>query len=290
MNDPSIYVYTRTIPLAKHNVATLAVSTTHNIVFMNNEYYSDAVSARCLQTGRECYRLEGHRHYIASLCLSVDGRTLFSGSRDRTIKEWDLDTRQCRRTFQCHGVVHVLMLPSDNSHTLWSGSWGTIFKQWDLTTGQALRILMPAIDHTIFYTIALSPTVCTLYHLDTSKKAIVALNLHTARSGRIFSGHEDTILTLCVSIDHRMLFTGAYDGTMKQWDLKTGRCVCTFTDHTVGMLRALSLSHDQSTLCAAAHDGTLKLWSRVNAADLSHLSGGELPVVLTTLVMYYVLD
>jgi WD40 repeat protein len=43
-----------------------------------------------LATGKEIAALKGHTGNVRCLSLSPDGRTLASGSDDRTIKLWDL--------------------------------------------------------------------------------------------------------------------------------------------------------------------------------------------------------
>ena len=44
-----------------------------------------------LESGKETLSLRGHTDSVSSLALSVDGKRLFSGSVDATIKVWDLE-------------------------------------------------------------------------------------------------------------------------------------------------------------------------------------------------------
>ena len=44
-----------------------------------------------LETGKETLTLRGHTALVTSLALAADGKRLFSGSADNTIKVWDLD-------------------------------------------------------------------------------------------------------------------------------------------------------------------------------------------------------
>ncbi|MCA6575603.1 MAG: hypothetical protein IM549_20795, partial [Pseudanabaena sp. M53BS1SP1A06MG] len=48
----------------------------------------------CLET------LQGHSHWVASLALSQDARTLISGSWDETIACWDITTGKCWQTLR----------------------------------------------------------------------------------------------------------------------------------------------------------------------------------------------
>jgi WD40 repeat protein len=44
-----------------------------------------------LETGQEMLTLGGHSSMVLSLALSSDGKRLFSGGFDQTIKAWDLE-------------------------------------------------------------------------------------------------------------------------------------------------------------------------------------------------------
>jgi WD40 repeat protein len=47
----------------------------------------------------EIRRLKGHRHFVMSLAFTPDGQFLISGSRDKTVKLWDITEGRERNTF-----------------------------------------------------------------------------------------------------------------------------------------------------------------------------------------------
>ena len=55
-----------------------------------------------LEAGKETLTLRGHTSAVTSLALSGDGKRLFSGSYDETIKVWDLEAGKEILTLRGH--------------------------------------------------------------------------------------------------------------------------------------------------------------------------------------------
>ena len=55
--------------------------------------------------------LEGHSDSVLSVAISGDGQMIVSGSRDTTLKLWDVETRELMKTIEGHskGVISVAM-------------------------------------------------------------------------------------------------------------------------------------------------------------------------------------
>jgi WD40 repeat protein len=52
--------------------------------------------------------LDGHSDAVNSVAFSPDGKTLASGSEDKTIKLWDLSGKNVREFFYEPGAPHMV--------------------------------------------------------------------------------------------------------------------------------------------------------------------------------------
>lgn len=73
---------------------------------------------------------------------------------------------------------------------------------------------------------------------------------------REINAHDDGILTL--KYDHRYLFTGSYDTTVKIWETQTGKHIRTLQSHTQAVK---TLVYDEQKLITGSLDKTIKVWN-----------------------------
>ncbi|MEH2151563.1 nSTAND1 domain-containing NTPase, partial [Nostoc sp.] len=86
----------------------------------------------------EVNTLEGHSREVNSVGFSPDGKTLASGSEDKTIKLWDVSTGKAIKTLTGHSSRVYSVGFSPDGKTLASGSEDKTIKLWDVSTGKAI--------------------------------------------------------------------------------------------------------------------------------------------------------
>jgi len=113
------------------------------------------------------HTLTGHTHIVSSLAMSQDGKLLLSGSRDRTIKIWQLETGQLIHTLNGHTEAINAIALSPDGQTIASASTDQTVKIWHTETGILLTTFT---GHTKPVTsIAFSPDGQTLASASTDK-------------------------------------------------------------------------------------------------------------------------
>jgi hypothetical protein len=85
--------------------------------------------------------LEGHTDWVRAVAVSPDGRFIVSGSDDRTVKVWELESGRLLRSLEGHtdGVRAVAVSP--DGRFIVSGSSDRTVKVWELESGRLLRSL-----------------------------------------------------------------------------------------------------------------------------------------------------
>ncbi len=248
--------------------------------------------------------LSGHSDSVWSVALSSDGKTLVSGSEDKTIKIWNIDTGQLIRTLNGHSdSVRSVALSSDgqiiasgsgdktlklwnletgvrtfsqhsgpvwsvafspDGQTLVSGSEDNTIKIWHLPTGELRRTLVGHSGRV--FSVAVSPD--GQIASASSDKTIKIWNLDTGMS-RTLEGHSDAVRTVVFSSDGKKLASSSWDKTVKVWDLRTGKVIRTFVGHSD---RAVSVAFTSDGLASTSVDKTIKIWD-LQTGLVSNLSG-----------------
>jgi WD40 repeat protein len=167
-----------------------------------------------LQTGESWLTLFGHKEKVCCLSISHNGKTLISGSEDKTIRVWDLKTGELLQTLKGHqSSVNKIVLSTDGE-TLISGSKDQTIKVWELKKGNLLHTLK---GHSATLQ-ALTLSSHSRYLLSGCEAGIV--NLWDLQAGKILqtlNGHNQAIRVLAFSYDEQMLASGCDAGILKLW-------------------------------------------------------------------------
>ena len=86
-------------------------------------------------TGSHMAVLSEHTDEVESLAFSLDGTSLVSGSRDSTLKLWDVQTGGVVKTFHGHAKCVSSVSISADCTMIASGSWDKTIRLWDIQTG-----------------------------------------------------------------------------------------------------------------------------------------------------------
>jgi serine/threonine protein kinase len=219
--------------------------------------------------------LTGHSGQVYSLAYSPDGRYLASGSKDRTIKIWEVATGKQLRTLTGHSHSVNSVVYSPDGRYLASGSgdntikiWKVATKIWKVATGKELRTLT---GHSSgLSSVAYSPDGRYLASAS-SDKTIKIWEVATGKQLRTLTGHSHSVNSVVYSPDGRYLASGSEDKNIKIWEVATGKALRTLTGHSY-LVWSVAYSPDGRYLASGSYQ-TIKIWEVATGKELRTLTG-----------------
>lgn len=208
-----------------------------------------------------------------SVALSSDARVLALGTMDGTIKLMDTATGKYSRLLSGHQGVVTSLAFSPLGTILASGSVDKHVKLWDLNSGLELRDL---VGHNILVSsVAFSADGKTLLSASNNAFEGLAVKLWEVNSGRELLNHLELGRRgngFALSPNGKTFATGAFDGTIKLWNVDEDSVLVTITG--AGSIKYLTFSPDGSVLASLGQSAReVKLWQVPNGKNYSNLSG-----------------
>lgn len=172
---------------------------------------------------KQTFTLRGHTDWVNHVRMDSASRTVFSASDDLSVKLWDLDSKQCIKTFHGHvgQVQQILLMPAD-------------FEPDEVPCNDALDTA------SVHSGRSATPTPSP----DQAKEDRAAF-------GSAFVADESRPLP------PRYMLTGGLDNTVRLWDIATGKCIRSMFGHVEGIW---GLVGDTLRVVTGANDSMTKIW------------------------------
>lgn len=202
-------------------------------------------------------------HDKSVLCLQFDENEIVSGSSDASIKIWDRRTLQLKNVLKSHSDS-VLNLRMDENYIV-SGSRDRLIKVWNRRSGKLLRTL---VGHaSAVNAIAFKNNLIVSGSGD---RLIKVWDFETGEILRNLVGHNRGVA--CLHFDGYTIISGASDEKIRIWDVHTGECKKILVGHS-GLIRALHF--DDRYIVSGSYDETIIIWDKITGQRLHTLSHGH---------------
>ncbi len=199
--------------------------------------------------------IDGFERSIECVSFSSNGSYVGTGSRDRTIRVWDIRTwTRVGDSFEGHGDWVTSVAFSPDGKKMASGSMDRTIRLWDVCSGACIGI---------------SSKITTAPFTGDGGKIISAsrdgiVRIWDARlqseANEDLHAYSDWVVEVAISEDGTRVVSASDNGTLRLWDAQTGEEIGPPLEGHSDGVHCVSFSSDGRRVISGSLDKTLRLW------------------------------
>ncbi|KAG9304393.1 hypothetical protein G9A89_019955 [Geosiphon pyriformis] len=227
----------------------------------------------------------GHTEAIGAIAMSKrSSKFCITGSRDRTIKCWDLssfkdgeNTRlKALYTHQAHDKDINAIAVSPNDKHFASGSQDKTAKIWSVQDGSLIGTLKG--HKRGVWSVQFSPVDQSLA-TSSGDKSIKIWSLNDFSCLKTFEGHTNTVLKVSFITSGTQIISSGSDGLVKLWTIKSEECVTTLDNHSE-KIWALTVRKDEKFVVSGGADSLINFWEDYTIEEMEEQLKEEEELIL----------
>ena len=210
--------------------------------------------------------LSGHSDEITVLAVTPDGKYVVSGSKDCTLRKWDLLSGELKRIFKGHLLEVTAIVVSGDGQSAISASRDRTIKVWDLGDSVDINGKHEETQTSDSFIWRISERVNRYISTIPIKKRIFKQTKEIQTNSDSDQPLVGAITALAMTADGRKVISASHGGILKIWDSEQERLLWTFQSNQWACT-AVALTSDGRYALSGSHNKILKVWNLENGNE-----------------------
>ncbi|KAG5439978.1 hypothetical protein PCK2_000670 [Pneumocystis canis] len=254
---------------------------------------------------------QNEMHQNGIYCIQSDRNWIVSGSKDTTIRVWDLQKGVCSKVLRGHHASVLTLQFDTEMNLIVSGSSDTLVIIWDLSSGKIRSIYRGHTDSVLglcfdskhIVTCSKDCTIRVWHHVDHEKKGNrdyvqafrghrAAVNAVQLKEDQIVSAGGDRTIRIwniytgvclrtimghqrgiaCLQFDGRHILSGSSDHLVRLFDAHSGKVLRTFKGH-LDLVR--TIRYNSHKIVSGSYDETICIWDLLSGKMIHKIKNKE---------------
>lgn len=169
----------------------------------------------------------GHNDVIKDFAFSKNGKFIVTGSEDRTVKVWEVNTGRLLQNFTNFNAKVQSVDFNPNNKTVIACSDDGFFYEWDIYTGKIITALKnenEMMSKCVFNPAGNIVALAYNYHYSDTCE-IVLFDIVKKKIIKRIAAHKEKIHQLIFHPNGNAILSSSYDRWMKLWDVQSGKLI-----------------------------------------------------------------
>ncbi|MEO7715783.1 MAG: WD40 repeat domain-containing protein [Capsulimonas sp.] len=221
-----------------------------------------------IATIKPVHVFSGHTDDVSAVAFSPDGGRFASGSKDTSIKLWDISSGEELETYHGHTSTITCLAYTGKDNLLLSGSLDSTIRIWDLDSDDPPRILFGPGEPVTDLAISNDGT-----HVLAASHGFQDWSISEGVIKQSYLANGNDLLSICYTPDNKQALSGDADGAARVWTLGSDKDSMRFSGHKDGVRRVRVAAGGKIAATCCWGDSSIRLWNMTTGREIQKLTG-----------------
>lgn len=167
---------------------------------------------------------------VWTVCYSPDSSKLISGALDRSVRIWDVETRDCKWALRGHEEWVNGVTVSNDGNIIVSGSGDKTVRTWDTRKMAQLSVLKGHTNFVRSVAVVQDQYICSAADDNTMR----VWDIKGMNCTKVCTEHTKGLYCVSAGYNYDYVATASRDSTVKLWNVSNERAIksiCTYNSH-----------------------------------------------------------